>query len=238
MQSWIHPRSPVAAAADVVFHIRPACWQRAWHPLLSCFLPLLLPLSPPLPFSLCFSPLSLTCPPYTNTHLLLLLPLISLSGAVISPVCPELKKKKKKKKSAPVWWHHCCHSCSANMFETMSGNNCAQLLWMRECCQIRVSNSPPVSQYESPAARCCTGSGSDNGFVQTREQEHPHTLAKHCCNTLSDDIHYWHPKWMYNYYRYDSAALVMIVKLRKWTIIYYYNTTKERQRLDSLKWRF
>ncbi|TMS22216.1 UBA-like domain-containing protein 1 [Larimichthys crocea] len=51
-----------------------------------------------------------------------------------------------------------------------------------------------VSQYESPAARCCTGSGSDNGFVQTREQEHPHTLAKHCCNTLSDDIHYWHPK--------------------------------------------
>lgn len=29
MQSWIHPRWPVAAAADIVFHNRPACWQHA-----------------------------------------------------------------------------------------------------------------------------------------------------------------------------------------------------------------
>lgn len=29
MQNWIHPHLPVAAAADIVFHIRPACWQCA-----------------------------------------------------------------------------------------------------------------------------------------------------------------------------------------------------------------
>lgn len=124
MQNWIHPHSPVAAAADIVFHIRPACWQRAWHPRSSCFLLLF---SPPLPFFLCFSPLSLTCP-LTQTHFSssLSLPLISLSGAVISPVCPAWQKKKKvqnKPKTVPVWWHHFCHSYSANMFETTSGSN-------------------------------------------------------------------------------------------------------------------
>lgn len=29
----------VAAAADIVFHFRPACWQRAEHPLARSFLP-------------------------------------------------------------------------------------------------------------------------------------------------------------------------------------------------------
>lgn len=139
MQSWIHPRSPVAAATDVVFHIRPACWQRAWHPLLSCFLPLLLPLSPPLPFSLCFSPLSLTCPPYTNTHLLLLLPLISLSGAVISPVCPELKKKKEK--NLPqfddiIAATHVQPTCSKPWVETTALNCCECESVVKSECQI------------------------------------------------------------------------------------------------------
>lgn len=61
---------PPAAAADVVFHRGPACWQRAWHLLSSSTLP------PPPP-----SFMSLT--PHVSIHPSLHLPLPLLSGLVV-----------------------------------------------------------------------------------------------------------------------------------------------------------
>lgn len=42
-QDWLCLRPRDGPAAVVVFHPRPACWQRACHPLASLFPPLLLP---------------------------------------------------------------------------------------------------------------------------------------------------------------------------------------------------
>lgn len=189
MQSWIHPRSPVAA--DIVFHSRPACWQRAWHPPSSC--------PPPRPL---FHPLFFLYPPSLvplHKHASPpppFLPVISLSAAVISACLLCLGKKKKfenkKKNPLPVWWHHCCHSCSS---QHVRDHEWKQLLRV-----FVYSNSPPISQYGSPAASRCTGSGRNNGFVQTWEQEHPHrhSLTHPQCHTtlpslLSDAILHWHP---------------------------------------------
>lgn len=43
LQNWLCLRPRDGPAAVVVFHPRPACWQRACHPLASLFLPLHLP---------------------------------------------------------------------------------------------------------------------------------------------------------------------------------------------------
>lgn len=91
MQNCIHPGLPVAAAADIVFHIRPACWQRAWHPLFS--LPLL-----PLFTS---SPHSFLSP----THILPLLLLDSdqpeCCSDVVCSSCPAEKQVNNKKNNCP-----------------------------------------------------------------------------------------------------------------------------------------
>lgn len=126
MQSWIHPHSSVAA--DIVFHIRPACWQRAWHPLSSCPPPLLF--SPPF-----FSLPSLTCP-LTQTHVSPP-PLSCLWSAWVlqwfQSVCPALGKKSLKKKNLSQFDDIIAAThAQASMFETTSGNNCCECL----CIQI------------------------------------------------------------------------------------------------------
>ena len=129
MQSWIHPRSPVAA--DIVFHSRPACWQRAWHPPSSC--------PPPRPL---FHPLFFLYPPSLvplHKHASPpppFLPVISLSAAVISACLLCLGKKKslkiKKKTLSQFDDIIAATHAQASMFETTSGNNCCECL----CIQI------------------------------------------------------------------------------------------------------
>lgn len=165
-------------------------------------------LSPPPPLFTSFFFFTLPhLSPYTNTRLPPppFLPLISLSAAVISVCLPCIGKKKfEKKKPVPVWWHHCCHSCSS---QHVRDHEWKQLLRV-----FVYSNSPPISQYGSPAASRCTGSGRNNGFVQTWEQEHPHrhSLTHPRCHTtlpslLNDDIQYWHP----------NSYLLLILSLNK-----------------------
>lgn len=75
LQEWIHPR--LSAAAEIIFHIKAACWQRAGHSLpvlLSLALALLLPLF---------------TPPSSRFMLLPSFLLSRMSGAVISGRLPQ-----------------------------------------------------------------------------------------------------------------------------------------------------
>ena len=154
------------------------------------------PPPPPLPSLFFFFPPSPILPYHHSSPPPPFLPLISLSAAVISACLPCIGKKIKKfeKKPVPVWWHHCCHSCSS---QHVRDHKWKQLLRV-----FVYSNSPPISQYGSPAASRCTGSGRNNGFVQTWEQEHPHrhSLTHPRCQTTLPSLlcyssQYWHPKF-------------------------------------------
>lgn len=161
MQSRITPHWPVAAAADIVFHARPACWQRAWHRSTSS----------PLPFM--FLPLShLHC---TQTHRFL--PPDFLPHSAWVAVCCAWEEMKTKK--VPVWWHHRCHSCSANMSKTMSGNNCCECL----CTQILlllVRMRVQLQAAEQEVVLTMDWLRQENKNTHT----HCHTTLTHCVPSL------------------------------------------------------